>query len=609
MLKDLHRHRWRWYILGTLILATYPIVVSFTILSSSLGNLLSGTEQLQEARSLLVRNPVLAQEHFTQAQATLNSSLVLLQEAPWYTQLLTPLPPFRWQVRLIKATQALAESGTITSDLLKNFPPLEKTSDPSTLLSQTSTKFFQWYNINTENIQLLDMQINIANTQLQGVPNWIVPGKTAEVYSLKDEVQKIATTLPSIETLVDGTQTAFGAHDTSPHTFLVLFQNENELRMSGGFFGSFATITASGGTIRQYTFGKNIYLLDNPYTAAHPITPPPQLATITTAWGFRDSNIGAPGFLTDYSPQIAQFYTNESGQKIDGTIYIGVSVLEDILNITGPITLPDIGPVTASTISTTLTKYVEQDYYTNTTNKQIDQPKSILNSLIPLLLNKLRSQPHALEQLVPKLQASVAAKNISFWSSSTSFQNDLNQFLPIDSPQPGNWLKIVQNNIGGLKSSRSVYQQVTIESHTNLFQDSTKYDVTITRTHEGTGAWPDGENINYSEIYLPPAAVVTQLPQNRGGQSALTIADQKALGTLNKQWTTTETDTSSWKKISFWSTTNVAEKTTYNLSYTLPNTDTFNQNLLYLKEAGSTHETLIVNGTSYSVASNITAPL
>ena len=605
MLRHIHTSRWRWYILGTLILAAYPLVVSFTILSSSLGQLLVGTQELTEAKSLLITDPVQAEFHFQEAQTSLGESISLLQQAPWYTQLLTPLPPFRWQVRLIKGAHALAESGTITSSLLNNFPPLGKTSDPTTLLSQSSSAFSQWYSTHSSDINQLQIQLSDADSQFQDVPNWIVPGKSTELYALKNEVHILNQKLPETSDLITQIFSALGKNDSSPHTFLVLFQNNNELRMSGGFFGSFATITASSGTIRQYTFGKNIYSIDNPYTTAHPTQPPAQLATITSSWGFRDSNIGEPGFLRDYSPQIAQFYTNETAQPIEGIIYIDVSMLESILTITGPIELPNIGVVSADTISATLTKYVELDYYNDPANKQINQPKSVLNDLLPLILEKLRTTPNALEHLIPKLGSAVEAKDIQMWSNQVGLQATLEKFLPIDVPQSGNWLKIVQNNIGGMKSSRSVYQQVAITSHTNLFQNVVNYDVTITRSHEGTGAWPDGENINYSEVYLPAQAKITLLPENHGGASALTEAEQKSLGTYGKQWSTKTDSTPQWQRISFWSTTNVAEQTAYHLSYSLPNSDQFTQQFSYLKEAGSTHETLILDGASHDVIGNL----
>jgi hypothetical protein len=610
MLRHLHRHHWRWYILITIILATYPIVVSLTILGSSLGSLLAGSENLEEARSVLLTNPSEAQRLFTDADKNLTAGVTILQQAPWYTQLLTPLPPFRWQVQLTKASHALAASGTITSALLASYPQSTGATDPSTLLSQSSDQFVRWYSANTASFDALQTQLTTAHTELQAVPNWIIPGHTRDLYTLKTEVTGIADELPFVRTLIGQATQAFGSEDASPHTFLVLFQNDNELRMSGGFFGSYATLTASGGRIRQYRFGEDIYKLDKTFTERTKYHPPDQLATITPNWGFRDSNVGAAGFLPNYSLQIEKFYEEASSQKISGIIYVNSSILENILQVTGPVTLPGANTqVTADTVSDALTQYIEQDYFNDPVHKQINESKSILNDLLPILLAKLHEQPGSTTALLPGLHQALLAKSIQFWSTAPGLESSLQHFLPPDSVPTGNWIKVIQNNLGGLKSSRSVKEDVDIVTHTNLFHGTTQYDVTITRTHEGTGAWPDGENVNYSEIYLPPTASITLLPENHGGKSSLPEADQRALGTFGKEWQTTVEESKEWKRVSFWSTTSVGEMTTYTLGYTLPNTENFNTSLTYLKQAGTANETVRFNGFSYKADSNLSIAL
>jgi hypothetical protein len=610
MIRHLHRHRFRWYILATLIIVTYPVVVSLTLLSSSLGSLLVGTEDLNVAKSLLITNPAESQRLFTQAANTLEQGSTILQQAPWYTKLITPLPPFRWQVQLIKASHALAESGAITSRLSRDYPTLTKASDPSTILAQSSDQFFRWYDKHTLDLDALQLYLSSAETELNAVPNWVIPGHARELYTLKNQVHEINLTVPKTRKLITEIGSAFGSGDSNPHTFLALFQNDGELRASGGFFGSYATLTASGGRIRSYTFGKNIYKLDTPFTSTKKYPAPDQLATITSAWAFRDSNIGSPGFLNDYSPTIKRFYEEESGQAIDGIFYVNVSMLEALLKVSGPITLPSTSTeVTSETISTALTQFVEKDYFQQEANKQVNEPKSILNDLIPLIFEKLQTQSDVLSKLAPALASEIQAKSLQVWSTKQSVNEALSAFMPSDAPLPGNWMKVVNSNIGGLKSSRSITQNVEITTQTNFLRHTITYNVTITRTHEGNGSWPDGENKNYMEIYLPPAAHVRVMPENHGGESSLTPEDRPAVGTTDKKWETHADETSSWKRISLWATTGVGEKTTYTFSYELPAETAFTDAFSYIKQAGSSHETLHINGISYPVTSNLSVRL
>ena len=602
MIRHLHRHKFRWYILATLVLATYPLVVSITVLAASLGSLLTGTQELQQAKSLLLSDPPEARRYFQSASASLEQSVTLLQQAPWYTQLLTPLPPFRWQVQLTKASHALAESGTIATSLSQSFPELSKSSDPNALLSQASTQFFQWYDANTDTLNLLQGYLSTADDTLRDVPNWIIPGHLSDFYSLKQQVTTVSTTLPRIRRLVDNLETAFGSHDVLPHNFLVVYQNDSELRASGGFMGSYATLTTSSGRIRQYSFGKDIYQIDDNSTG---ILPPEQLATITQTWTFKDSNVGAPGFIQDYSPQIKRFFDLDTNKKIEGIIYLNVSVLEALMKITGPLVLPGTSTeVTADTVSTSLTKYVEKDYFQSDSNKVIDQPKSILNDLIPVLIAKIHTTNHVISSLLPALRSEFSGKAIQFWSTNQSLESSLTDFLPLDAPLPTNWMKIVNSNLGGVKSSAHVLQDVAISTRPNFFSHTTTYDVNITRTHNGNGAWPDGENKNFMEIYLPPSATILTKPDGIGGTSSLDAHGQELLGTTNKVWNTQVSDNPTWKRVSFWATTEIDGKTEYHLVYTIPTTQA--STFTYLKQAGSQNENLIWNGTYYPVAANIT---
>ena len=62
--------------------------------------------------------------------------------------------------------------------------------------------------------------------------------------------------------------------------YLVLFQNNAEMRPTGGFLGSFAVVTFDDYKIADIDFNTNIYKLDNAYAASNTVVPPAPLATI-----------------------------------------------------------------------------------------------------------------------------------------------------------------------------------------------------------------------------------------------------------------------------------------------------------------------------------------
>jgi hypothetical protein len=295
------------------------------------------------------------------------------------------------------------------------------------------------------------MQGNIeaADAELQHVPSWIFLHKYRALANLKQRVHQLAATLPKSLAFVSEMQRVLGSNDTHPHTALVIFQNDSELRPSGGFMGSYAVLTASQGTIRSFQLGKDIYKLDKELAARKVITPPPYLQTIAPSWGFRDSNVGK-GFLQDIGTQVASFYEEAGGNHPDVIVWLDLSLLEDILHVTGPVQLPATGEqVTADSISTSLTTYIEKQYWDDDANKIANNPKSIIGDLIPVLLDKLHTTPGGMSTLPAIIAQAASRKSLQLWSSDPGLTAAASVIFPSDSPPKGDWLKIVNTNLGG----------------------------------------------------------------------------------------------------------------------------------------------------------------
>jgi len=126
--------------------------------------------------------------------------------------------------------------------------------------------------------------------------------------------------------------------------YLILFQNNNELRSSGGFIGSFAEVEVKGGRPGSIDFGTNIYKLDEPFAAQVVVPPPAPLLRITGGrWTLRDSNWAAD--FPQAAEQILWFYEREWGMagketRLDGVIALTTTVIEELLRLTDPIEMP-----------------------------------------------------------------------------------------------------------------------------------------------------------------------------------------------------------------------------------------------------------------------------
>ncbi|KKT14548.1 MAG: hypothetical protein UV97_C0020G0001, partial [Candidatus Yanofskybacteria bacterium GW2011_GWF2_43_596] len=161
--------------------------------------------------------------------------------------------------------------------------------------------------------------------------------------------------------------------------YLLLFQNPAELRATGGFPGSYATVTFQDGSLKQFIVD-DVYNLDG--QLKENIIPPAQMQHITPTWGMRDAN-----WFVDFptsAKKVAWFYKKESnGLDVDGVITISPNIISKILEIVGPIDMPEYNmKIDSKNFATAIQSEVEY-------GENRAQPKKILMDMAPRLLAKI----------------------------------------------------------------------------------------------------------------------------------------------------------------------------------------------------------------------------
>ncbi len=584
----------------------FASVAAATASYRSLEYVLVGVRQLESGKNLLISNPPEARQAFTSASASFKIASGILLASPWYGKLLTPIPPFRWHVQLMRASNELAKMGEVALVLSEDFPAVALDQpDVSTLVSQLSSTYVNWETRNQGNLNELELRTKRAEEELSHIPYWVFLDKRNEVASIRNNLKTLTTGIPEIRTTSSELQRVLGKGDSNPHQVAVLFQNSAELRPCGGFPGSFAYLNASGGTIRQFQFGPNVYKLDRPYERVSGKTPPIPLQTITAFWGFVNSCSG-DGFLESYSPRVNEMFSAASGTSPEGLIYVNSSILSNLLEITGPVKLPNGVTATSETISTELTREVELNYFKKSENVTVNEPKSILNELIPVLLRQLSKQENVGTKVTTLVQDAVRSKSLQLWFKDPILMQSLRPLTPRDTPISGtSWLKLVNSNLAGMKSSEKMLQTTHIDVAKPFFGEEATYTVTITRTHTGDGIWPDAINRNYLEAYLPPEATITKQPTPIGGDYTIDggLLMQNKLVPVDQSSVRIE-DGTGWKRIGWWATTAISGSTNYTFSYKLPIAIYPPDSFAYLKQSGS-NDTLEMFGTSHIVSTNL----
>jgi len=294
--------------------------------------------------------------------------------------------------------------------------------------------------------------------------------------------------------------------------YLILFQNNSELRSSGGFIGSFALAQTKMFQISKMDINTNIYKIDDKYDYILQIEPPEQMLKTVLGkrkyWAMRDSN-WSPDYPTS-AQKVAWFYRQEGGESVDGVFAINATVVADILKITGPIDIKQKKlTISSDNFFEALFNEIENNYYNDPINVTINEPKEILKDIYPILLEKVKQKQYRW-QVLKLIIKEFRENQIQLFSSNQLLENNFRwfgvagEYKKVNNPD---YLNINNANIGGNKSSFSINQKTSL----NVFVDDngTITDtLNIIRIHSGNDIWPDGDNISYQRIIVPDGAIL-----------------------------------------------------------------------------------------------------
>ncbi len=164
---------------------------------------------------------------------------------------------------------------------------------------------------------------------------------------LQKTIQSIDSVL-KLDQLDDDTREQFGViqdianmmlvQDDITRKYLMLLQNNLELRPGGGFLGQYAVIEVKNGEILSYSV-EDTNNLDNTYKSDRLLPENLQkYLSDTKKMKMRDSNY-SPHFPTNVADALHFYELSGSDANFDGVFAINASLFEDVLVITGPISV------------------------------------------------------------------------------------------------------------------------------------------------------------------------------------------------------------------------------------------------------------------------------
>ncbi len=312
---------------------------------------------------------------------------------------------------------------------------------------------------------------------------------------------------------------------TGQRRYIVLFQNSEELRATGGFMGSYAVVELNNGTVTQLSI-QDIYQPDGQFHDFVP-APPGLQEYLSSGHGMRlpDANWN-PDFPSS-AQDIQHFFVQSGEPPVEGIVALNLSVIEDVLRVTGGIYMPDYGlEVNADNLSTV----ARSDRDTFFPGSQ--QKKNFLSALFTYL--KLHLQQLSSEQQISLgklLIAKLADKNIQFYSQNEDLEALAQKYhfagalhytsLP---DAFAFYLYSVESNVGINKANKLIHRDVTIQAN--------DYRSQITLHFKNDNTASKSAYIDYQRFFVTPD---TQVQHIQVGDEQLTKWDENMVTSSQNQ--------------------------------------------------------------------------
>ena len=346
------------------------------------------------------------------------------------------------------------------------------------------------------NSAISELELGLEKSEKIGLSH--LPKEHKEKFiKLKDSLPTALAGLKNLKELTDFSAQVLGEKELK--RYVLVFQNTNELRGTGGFMGSFARIDfrsgeidriflPEGGTYDMRTWFNELLIAPRPLQLLNP------------RWEFQDANWW-PDFPKS-AENVKWFYEKAGGPTVDGVIAVNSDFLGELLKVTGPINLPEYGKtLTAENFDYELQKSIELEAEDKT------KPKKILGELAPIVLDRiLKTDKKNIFDLAQVLNSGLLTKDIQFYFSDEELQKfvlERNWAGAIDQNLGSDYLMISGTNIGGGKTDNVIDQEAYLK--TEILSDGRIVNnLLVSRRSIGPiDEFTDLKNNSYLRFYVP----------------------------------------------------------------------------------------------------------
>jgi uncharacterized protein DUF4012/sortase family protein len=297
---------------------------------------------------------------------------------------------------------------------------------------------------------------------------------------------------------------------TGPRRYLVVSQNPDELRATGGYIGSAGVVVVEAGRVQLAEYGSS-RAYDTPSSMR--AIPPSEFQEYlgTNYWHLAGANWWAS--YPDVARQLAYFYglSQPAGGQVDGVVAVDQFGLRRLLEVVGPVDVPEYNErVDANDLERKLDHYVHagdqsdelgRKQFTaalsgSTLQAVLDAPSSTLPAVVQAVRASLEEQHLLIWVMDPQAQQFFARKR---WDGGLL-------------PSNGDALMLVDTDVAGTKQSQTVRRDAvyavdltnpvapsasTVVTYTNQSRPEQRPDVSFVAQYR-----------TYLRVFVPPGATL-----------------------------------------------------------------------------------------------------
>ncbi|MCX6816301.1 MAG: DUF4012 domain-containing protein [Candidatus Beckwithbacteria bacterium] len=381
----------------------------------------------------------------------------------------------------IKATRAGLEAAVIVVQSIKPYADVLGFSGTEASLNIQSAEekivfMLQTLDKISPQLETIGQKVGVIEAEISHVnPRRYPKVYAAKISQIQTSLVSAKDTLANIKPLLTLFPKLLG--ESEPQQYLLIFQNNAELRATGGFLTAYAILETFKGQITP-KLSSDIYELDTAFGNRLPAPEPiKKYLPLVYNWHLRDMNL-SPDFKVSMDTFFPNYQSVAAIKDVNGVIAVDTQVMVDLLQVLGKVGVADWGEYSADIVpqcNCPQVVYKMEDYATRPTYYIKANRKGMIGPLMhSILLNVMNSPKKLWPQFVEIALKDIQEKHLMF-------------YFPGDDPlQPvveafnaagrikdyqGDYFHLNDTNFAGAKSNLYVDQTVTQEI--NISPDGT----------------------------------------------------------------------------------------------------------------------------------------